>query len=210
MTLIRSFVVEINLEVARREDLDALQTMIATELDTLLELGLDTDLADELHFKLTDSLLVDSLTILVLTRDSHGDLNEARHSLDVSSYVIHHAEEAFKVVDFTTCLHVGLVVTFTPDTNILLNQRDSVELHSREHLLRLLVKEELDADSVLWVRHSDSTLVVSVNDQLTLLVKLGMGDFTNMDDTSCVHVVAQHNVSFTFAEALSFTRLRLN
>ena len=114
------------------------------------ELGFNLDVANELHFKLRDLLLVEVFTIVILSVSCSGDLDEARHAMNIGSFhVAHHAEEPFEIVHFATGHHVIGVVAFTSDADVLFDQSDSIELDSGHHLVRLFLKEQLDSNAIL-------------------------------------------------------------
>ena len=114
------------------------------------ELGLNLDVANELHFKLRDLLLVEVFTIVILSVSCSGDLDETWHAMNIGSFhVAHHAEETFEIINFATGHHVISVVAFTSDADVLFDQSDSIELDSGHHLVGLLLKEELDSNAIL-------------------------------------------------------------
>ena len=101
--------------------------------------------------------------MLIHAKSRGLDLDKARHSENVSSLnIVHDAEEAFKFVDFTTSNDILGVVTLTLDANLLLDQCDAIKLDRGHHLLRLLVKEKLDAHAILRITTHETSLIVSV------------------------------------------------
>ena len=55
-----------------------------------------------------------------------------------------------------------------------------------------------------------TTLVISIDDKLTLLVELAISNFAHMNDTGSVLMIAEHYISLSFALTTGFTRLWLN
>jgi len=64
LLILRSAIVERNLEVAAREHNDAFSAMIFAQLDLLLELCLDLNLGLKLHFEVNNLLGIDALLSL--------------------------------------------------------------------------------------------------------------------------------------------------
>ena len=99
-------------------------------------LSFDNDLADKLHLKLSDFLSINLFAFTVLAKDRRCDLHESRHAANVRILdVIHDTEEAFELVNFSSCLYIARVVALTHYLDILANQGHSIELNSRHHLL---------------------------------------------------------------------------
>ena len=136
LLFIRRPVIEGDLEVTARENSNALRSMVPAQLDSIGVLSFNDDLAAELHLKLFDLLSVNHFAFTVLANDRRRDLHEPRHAADVRILdVVHDTEEAFELVDFSSCLHIAWVVALAQDLDILANQGYPVELNSRHHFL---------------------------------------------------------------------------
>ena len=126
-------------------------------------LSFNDDLTDELHLKLSDLLSVNYFAFAVLGKDRRCDLHESRHAPNVRILdVVHDTEEAFELVDFSTCLYIARVVALAHYLDVLANQGHSIELNSGHHLFGLLLEEELDSDSVLCWRVTPADLLICI------------------------------------------------
>lgn len=110
-----------------------------------------------------------------------------------------HAEEAFDLINIGPGSQYVGSVALADETNILLDQCNSIKLHSRSELFDLVLQIELDPDSSIGLGF------ISVNNKLlsACLVHLSDFDLANVHDTGSIQVVTEDYVSLAFAESLS-------
>ena len=133
---------EVNFEVAARPHTDALGAIILAQLNTIHELRLNLNLANQLHLKVSDFLCIESLATIIFPVSGGCDLDELGHASDISALdVAHNTEETFQVIHFAPRHHEVRIVALTLNSNLLSDQGHSIELHRRHHFFCLPIEE---------------------------------------------------------------------